>query len=244
MERTLFSSSAASLRLLKNDIVTYAPPSVLEEPMLFYQPPYSSMLTDDLAWYLTRFLADGAGIQDQTRVQTPYAEFTVDFLIELGKHRIGFMIGHMDSDSERAESSFKDAMLIDSGGLDVIYRFRMYDLEERLYDCLQLVSAWNPSLFSYRGRVNLETLSSIEARSFKTSYNKSLFRVEISPSISDDSFMDEQFVWPSQEAQSSEVFFRRMCRQYPAAWLYEYERALVHYGVSPEMLRQKWARSA
>ena len=242
MERTLFPTS---LRLLKNDTVqTITPPSVLEEPMLFYQPPYSSMLTDDLAWYFARFLADGASIQEQARVQTPYAEFTVDFLIELGKHRVGFMMGHMDSDNERAESSFKDAMLIDSGGLDVIYRFHTSDLEEHLYDCLQLVSAWSPSLFSYRGRINLETLASIEARSFTPSYNESHYRVRISQTVSEDSFMNESFVWPSQETDTTEVFFRRMCRQYPAAWLYEYERALVHYGVSPEMLRQKWAKSA
>ena len=244
MERTLFSSTSASLRLLKNDASNYAPPSVLEEPMLFYQPPYSNMLTDDLAWYFTRFLADGTGIQDQARVQTPYAEFTVDFLIELGKHRVGFMLGHMDNENERAESSFKDAMLIDSGGLDVIYRFRTDDLEERLYDCLQLISAWNPSLFSYRGRINLETLASVEARLFRPSYNESLFKVKVGQSKAEDSFKDEYFVWPSLEAMPTDVFFRRMCRQYPAAWLYEYERALVHYGVSPEMLRQKWAKSA
>ncbi|MBX2822545.1 MAG: hypothetical protein KTR29_22805 [Rhodothermaceae bacterium] len=244
MERTLFLSSSTPLRLLRNDTSEYTPISVLEEPMLFYQPPYSSMLTDDLAWYFTRFLADNAGIQDQARVQTPYAEYTVDFLIELGKHRVGFMVGHMGDDNARAESSFRDAMLIDSGGLDVIYRFRAQDLEERLYDCLQLVCTWNPSLFSYRGRVNLETLSSVEARAFKPTYNESLFQVAVGTASSADSFMDEYFVWPSQEARSTEVFFRRMCRQYPAAWLYEYERALVHYGVSPEMLRQKWAKSA
>lgn len=241
MERTLFS---APLRLLKNDTANYTPFSVLEEPLLFYQPPYSSMLADDLAWYFTRFFADEASIQEQTRVQTPFAEFTVDFLIELGKNRIGFMLGHMDSDNELAESSFKDAMLIDSGGLDVIYRFRSYDLEERLYDCLQIISAWNPGLFSYRGRVNLETLSSSAARAFKPSYNESLFKLPVGSAHSEDFFMDECFVWPSQEAKMTEVFFRRMCRQYPAAWLHEYERALVHYGVSPEMLRQKWARSA
>ena len=241
MERTLFSPS---LRLLKKDTVERTPFSLLEEPMLFYQPPFSSMLADDLAWYFARFLADEAGIQEQSRVQTPFAEFTVDFFIELNKHRIGIMLGHLDNDNERAESSFKDAMLIDSGGLDVIYRFRNYDLEERLYDCLQVMSRWNPNLFSYRGRVNLETLSSTETRSFEPSYSDSLFTVPINSSMKEDFFMDEYFVWPSQEAKMSELFFRRMSRQYPAAWLHEYERALVYYGVSPEMLRQKWAKSA
>lgn len=219
-------------------------PQVLEEPTLFYQPSYDTMLEDELAWHFTKYLAEDAAFQDHTRVQTPYAEFDVDFLVELGKQRIGFMCGHMESDNERAESGFKDALLIDAGGIDVVYRFRQEDLQLRLHDCLQIVAAWNPGLFSFRGIVNLETLASPDARAFRPSYNDSLFSLSIHNASREDRFEDEPFVWPSEGGGTTEVFFRRMDRQHPAAWLYEYERALVHYGVSPEMLRQKWSKTA
>ena len=240
MEQTLFSTQTAPLRLYSRNLGdAYA--SVLEEPSLFYQPPYRTMLEDELAWHFTKYLHDEAAFQDSAKIRTPYAEFDVDFLVELGKQRIGFMCGLMDSENELAQSGFKDALLIDAGGLDVLYRFRKEDLEHRLHDCLQLVAAWNPGLFSQRGLVNLDILSCEGAKAFKASYNTSLFIIQPEQSPIEDALDGEAFYWPDP---LPELVFRRMCRHYPAAWLYEYERALKHYGVSEDVLRQKWSRSA
>ena len=134
------------MRLFKNDYRESHTLSVLKEPALFYHPPYGTMLEDELAWQFTKYLREEASVLHRARVQTSYAEFEVDFLVELGKQRIGFMCGGIESDNGRMETGFKDAMLIDGGGIDVIYRFRLDDLIYRIYDCLQLVASWNPGI--------------------------------------------------------------------------------------------------
>ena len=207
MERTISTSHTAPLRLFKSSSPEDQASSVLEEPALFYHPPYDTMRDDELAWQFTKYLNEGASVQDRARVQTPYAEFEVDFLVELGNHRIGFMCGHLESDNKRTESGFKDAMLIDAGGIDVIYRFCLDDLEHRIHDCLQVVAAWNPGLFSFRGLTNLETLSSENARAFTPSFNESLFRLSIQSFPFEDFHEGESFVWPSGHVENTELFF-------------------------------------
>ncbi len=245
MENVSYDIQDGALRLFKSSQVARPVVPILEEPTLFYQPPYQSMLEDELAWHFAKYLHEEASFQDYAKITTPYATFPVDFLVELGKQRIGFMCGLMEGDNERAESGFKDALLIDAGGVDVLYRFRVQDIRDRLHDCLQLVAVWNPGLFSTRGLVNLERLSSAESRAFAPSYNQSIFVLSLSGQKPlEDVYFDEPFTWPGAAETPVEVLFRRMSRQYPAAWMFEYERALAYYGVTDDVLRRKWPRSA
>ena len=238
-----------TLRLFKVDQhIPASTPQLFEEPSLFYQPPYHTMLEDDLAWHLTKYLADEAALQHNATIRTLYADYNVDFLVEFGKQRIGFMCGQMDWDTDHAIANFKDALLIDAGGVDVLYRFDTADLQERMHDCLQLVAAWNPALFSQRGLVNLAMLASTATTAFQPSFALSQFTVTLDADLEEnkmeDEFGGEVFAWPRRESDNKEIHFRRMCRHHPAAWMAEYERALLHYGVSEDVLRQKWARSA
>lgn len=53
--------------------------------------------------------------------------------------------------------------------VDVIYRFRGSDITYYIEDLLYILSKLEPDLFSLRGKINLSTLSTQEARALKYS---------------------------------------------------------------------------
>ena len=183
------------------------------------------MFEAELAWQFTKYLVAEAIVEPQKSVVTVYAEKKIDIAIGLEGCRLGIMFNELGSTSARARSGFRDALLLEAGSVDVLYRFDKQDLQDRLHDCLLLVAKWNPAFFSARGLVILERLSSPEARAFLPSYNTSLMAV--APCV--NGF--ESYSRPG-------LVFRRMCCVYPVAWKPDLEKALIHYGVSEDLLRQ------
>ena len=76
------------------------------------------------------------------------------FVVVSEPHRIGFDCHDFDGiDGLRDE--WRDAVILATNGVDVIYRFREADLRMHLPDCLYVASLLDPQIFSNRGRINL-----------------------------------------------------------------------------------------
>ena len=214
----------------------------LIEPSLFYDPPYERPLEDEFAWHLIKYLRPIAGLRYQVKVETPCTNAWVDFIVEHGARRIGFEIGNLEKGDEEQER-YRDALVIGSGALDVLYRFRAADLLYRPHDALHLAAVWDQALFSERGRINLHTLASPEARLCRPRPHETIARVTYAaPEEPVEASLNEEMLWPQDVPPALVV--KRLSRANPGVWLTAYDEALRHFGVSDERLEQRWAKSA
>ncbi len=182
----------------------------------------------ELSWQFTKYLDERATVSPRAHVDAPYTDYVIDYLIELGCVKVGFVCDHLASQTERILSGFRDALLVDAGYVHVLYRFSTQDLEERFQDCMLLVAKWNPDLFSTRGRMNLEMLASWPVLNFRPLYNLALMQVPVGylAALKDeDQYESSINVVPA-------LVFRRIRHAYPLAWKGDYEQALSYYGVS------------
>lgn len=194
----------------------------LVEPSLFYDPPYDRPLDDDFAWHLVKYLQPISGLLHREAVTLPHARVELDFVIEHDPRRIGVAITR-DGDFEDEETMLlQDALLMASGALDVFFRVRAEDVEQRLHDVLFVIARVEPGLFSERGRINLHTLATPAARRVQPQ------RGETALAVPADG--DAVVHWLSS--------------QHPETWLPRSERALDHFGVTPGVWSRHWAKSA
>lgn len=224
----------------------------LIEPSLFYDPPYERPLEDEFAWHLIKYLQPITGLRYQVRVETPCTNAWVDFVVEHGARRIGFEIGSLDADGsadaalDDDQQRYRDALVIGSGALDVLYRFRAADLLYRPHDALHLAAMWDAALFSERGRINLHTLASPEARPCQPRPHQTIAQVTYEAPAreagSEDEAAAEPGAWPQEVPPMLVV--KRLSRANPGAWMAAYDEALRQYGVSDERLKHRWAKSA
>ena len=82
----------------------------------------------------------------------------------------------------------------------MLYRFRAADLLYRPHDALHLAAMWDPSLFSERGRINLHTLASPEARPCRPRPNETTYQVTYETPALDDAHLDAA-TYPRLECQ-------------------------------------------
>ena len=219
----------------------------LTEPSLFYDPPYERPLEDEFAWHLVKYLSPVSGLLYQAPARTPGGTFWVDFVVERGGgsepvRRIGFEIGEGAAAQNDEAERLRDALLVGTGALDVLYRFRAPDVLHRLHDCLLLAARRDSDLFTHRGQVNLQTLASPEAAAYRPHHHDATFRLAYAQAEDLDACEGDAFAWPAEAP--SELVVRRLSHDRPAAWVRDYDRALAHYGISDEELGKEWARSA
>jgi len=221
---------------------------LLMEPSLFYDPPYERPLEDEFAWHLVKYLQPITSLLYQTRVETPCANIWVDFIVEQGGRRLGFEVGSADEEADEEALRHRDALIIGSGAVDVLYRFRYADLLYRIHDGLYLASHWDPELFSARGRINLNTLTSPEARACRPRPHHAIATVAYPPEALPDEAVETYeggaFDWMDAHPLPPELIVRRLSRANPGAWIEAYDSALAHYGVSDARLGKQWAKSA
>lgn len=218
----------APLRLLPevSDAAPRTPP-VLDEPSLFYDPPYADPLHDAFAWHLVKYLARGSGLRHQVegpRVGTLALGF--DFVVERGGRRIGFMCSASPDGAEHDRRC--DALRIGCGAVDVLYRLRTDDIEHHLNDVLLLVAKWDAALFSERGRINLHTLAHPAARAAQPHPTDTVVTVRYDA---------------TDTAPTDALRLQRLSRAHPEGWLPAYERAARQAGRRPPA-KHRWARSA
>lgn len=221
----------------------------LAEPAHFYDPPYDHPAADALAWYLTGTLRPEAALKSHAVVLTPHDCFRVDFLIEQaldGGHgeplRIGVLCGPEDAEGGAlAEPDLYDALLVGTGAVDALYRFRPEDVRRQPFDVLYLMAAWDGALFGGRKRAEIVRRASSTMRcyedlrpdhgSVRLSYPSPLVEV-VEGEI------------PERPAGPVDFVARRWSRRYPAAWTRAFERALRFYDLAEGDASVRWAKSA
>ena len=206
----------------------------------FYDPPYARPLEDELAWHLVKYLNDLIGFDYQVKVRTPAGAQHIDFVLTAANAlRVGLEVSELDDEIEYA---WRDALVIGSSALDVLYRFRAADLLYRPHDALYLTAQWDPTLFSERGQINLHTLASPEARPCRPRPHETVAQVTYEAPEIEGEVEGEAFAWPQDVPPVLVV--KRLSRANPSAWMQAYDEALSHFSVPDERLEQRWAKSA
>jgi hypothetical protein len=202
----------------------------LVEPTHFYDPPYEAALDDEFAWHLVKYLNPVSGLRYLSAIRTPCGVFRVRFIAERGTLQVGFEWGGAEEDAE--STRLRDALFVGSGMLDVLYRFKESALTQHLCDALYLASRWDPDLFSPRGRINLDTLSTAAARACRIQRDEPIARISYP--------VDEELPGISETIEVPELVVRRLSHRLPQVWIRDYERALAHFGFDAKY----WARTA
>lgn len=132
-----------------------------------FTPPYDSPIEHDFAYQFVKHLDERVDFQPQYHIDTLCGHFIVDFVaVSADGLRVGFECdGKAFHDPARDE--WRDAMIIGSGALDVIYRLTGKDLTFQLDNVLFLLSRCEPTIFSARGIANLKSLANYELRDFE-----------------------------------------------------------------------------
>lgn len=102
----------------------------------------------------------------QVEVETICGTFRLDF-VTFGQNtfRVAFECDGKDFHNE-ARDEWRDAMILGSGEVDIIYRFRGSDLMYHMEDIIYAVAQWEPELFSQRGMININLLALEEVKYF------------------------------------------------------------------------------
>jgi len=131
-----------------------------------------SPLEELFAQNIEKYLSPNAEIYPQFPVKTLLGNFRLDFVVEVMGKKVGFECdGKEFHDDYRDE--WRDGMILEAGGVDIIYRFRGKDIFSFLEDCIYVVFENDPWLFSDRYPHFFEKLvhrSTIEHFSVKKEY--------------------------------------------------------------------------
>lgn len=152
-----------------------------------YAPPYDSALADGFAWNLVKYLAPAFDLSVDEGVGATVVTLRAPGVRSGCPPRfVSFAFAHFEGDAQNSQEATMNETTNDLGEVadpegeeqrtflesvtegvppGVLYILRPEDIIHRLPDVLALVAQWDPALFSERGVVNLERLSSSEARS-------------------------------------------------------------------------------
>lgn len=128
-----------------------------------FEPPYDSPLEEIFAQNIIKYLDEAVIFQKKVSIDTLCGRFRLDFMIQRSEICIG-----LECDGEEYHCSsrdeWRDAMILETGAVIAIYRFRGKDIVHRIEDCLFFLAMWEPQFFLERGLDNLKVLASSEAR--------------------------------------------------------------------------------
>ncbi len=136
-----------------------------------FDPPYDSPIEEDLAWGLSKHLAESVRLQKQVEVATEFCKFYIDLVAETAAGvRVGFECDGREYHQEGLRDECRDALILGVKAVSAIYRFRGQDIHYHRDDCLFYILRKDPYLFSERGTRNIDLLASEGAkRSFGVS---------------------------------------------------------------------------
>ncbi|MEX0747244.1 MAG: hypothetical protein WD275_04530, partial [Rhodothermales bacterium] len=124
-----------------------------------------------------------------------------------------------------------DALALGAGVVDVVFRVRGRDLEERMYDCLHLIAQWEPHLFTPYGRRIFASRASVEARRHMPDAEDDLLTIGYpEPAPEEVVAFGDVIEWPPFMAEHRQIVLRRLSREHPDYWERQYERASLVYG--------------
>lgn len=206
-------------------------PPLLDEPSLFYDPPYASAMHDTFAWHLVKYLQPGSGLRYQVEGPTVDGlDLAIDFVVEQPQRCVGFMCG--PSPQGAVHDRRADALRIGKAMVDVLYRLPAEAVERHLHDVLLLVARWDADLFSKRGQINLQALATPGARAVRPRPTDAVLTLRY----------DETAPQNSPQNPASAVRIQRLSRAHPEAWEPAFEQACPRHRRAAST--PLWARSA
>lgn len=139
-----------------------------------YQPPYDSPIEDAFAYHFAKYANDDVQLACQVPITTICGLFIIDFVVQSPK--IGRIAIECDGKAFHKESrdEWRDAMILGSKAVDVVYRIRGCDIVHHIDDVLYCLSRLELGVFSKRGEVNLTLLASNEAKKLYLSKKEDL----------------------------------------------------------------------
>ena len=203
-----------------------------------YEPPYPGAVQDELAWHLVKVLREEARLRSEVEVEVPASHdwpeagtgpafFTLDLVVEVPVGDAGGEVRRVAFEAAGGTSGRalrdhdrrlrRDATLLAHGAVDTIYRLRGSDLLGHMDDVLYLASRWDADLFSERGRVNLATLASAEARAVGVRPEQPSVLVPYALS-DEDGASAERHLWHVANGQAPHVLVRRLDRRFESVW--------------------------
>ncbi len=202
-----------------------------------YEPPYDGAVQDEFAWHIVKYLREDAVLLADAELETDGALFNVDFVVEVAdgagrKRRIGFECGGTRSLRDHQRRLRRDASLVASGAVDALYRLRGSDLLDHVEDCLYLVAQWEaaagagctpgaggvPDAFSERGRINLHTLATREAKGLRLRPEQSAAMVTYEIDPQQEEYFSERHLWHAANGTNPFLLLRHFDRRFAAAW--------------------------
>lgn len=135
-----------------------------------FEPPYRGALEDELAWHLVKVLPETARLRSEVEHEFEDARgrslLTSSLCVRVptSLRLVAFELGQARGTVDHCMLLRRDARLLASGSVHSVIRLRGSDLMDQMHDALYLASVWDPGLFSERGRLNLRTLASPQAR--------------------------------------------------------------------------------
>lgn len=131
-----------------------------------FDPPYDSPIENDFAYNIVKYLDNDVTFDKQVSVDTVCGRFRLDFIAHRSRRRIGFECDgkefHDNYVGCSARDRWRDALILETGVVEVIYRFPGKDLVYNINDCLFILAACEPQLFSERELINLNQLASYD----------------------------------------------------------------------------------
>jgi hypothetical protein len=201
------------------------------EVALFYDPPYENEVDDRLARHLVAYLTPAASLEYKANVWAAYSACSFDFMIDLGTRRIAIDYSATPDDLAGALVEDNDALALGAGIIDIVFRIRGRDLEERMYDCLHLIAQWEPNLFTPYGRRIFASRASVEARRISVGGADDVLSVAYpEPAPEEVVAFGDVIEWPLFLAEHQQTVMRRLSRERPDYWRRQYERASLVYG--------------
>lgn len=141
-------------------------------------PPYGSPLEDSFAYHLEKYVGDNVQIDSQVPSETICGLFIMDFVAHSPRiGRIGIECDGKEFHNE-SRDEWRDAMILGTAAVDVIYRIRGRDIAHHINDVLYCIAQLEPGLCSERGETNLRTLASSEARKLALTKDEDLYRLD------------------------------------------------------------------
>ena len=199
------------------------------------EPPYPGAVQDELTWHLAKYLREDAVVRVEVPVEIAggpahgAAYFTLDLAVDVPvaagvMRRVAFEAGSparpagVASLRDHDRLLRRDATVLAVGAADTLYRLRGSDLLHHMNDVLFLASQWDPEMFSERGRINLRTLASPEAKA--VSVRPEQPSVFVPYALDPDAATDapERHLWHVANGQTPHVLVRRLDRRLPAVW--------------------------
>lgn len=128
-----------------------------------YDPPYKSPGAEWFAYHVSKYLDDMVDVIHDVDVPTICGNVKMGFVLTREDRRIGIEVGG-DRFMVEFTDEMRDALILGTGAVDVIYHLRGPKLRERMEDVLYILLQVEPRFFSQRGAKNLERLVDPEIR--------------------------------------------------------------------------------